>query len=178
VRPLAGSWAAARRTRDDGAALAEFAIICPVLVMLIFSMITAGIAYNRNLSISYSAQQSARYAATLPLDNYSTIDLWLDAVHARVTTSSDGELEQGAEDRSICVAYVNPTDATTRSRTVTDNDATVTYANTGCFTDGLPATEERVHVVLSRADQIDMVVFGSAHLTLSKQVAAHYEVTG
>ena len=163
------------RSDERGVAVVEFALILPVLAMLIFAMITAGIAYDRNLGISYSAQQTARFASTLPLSSYGSTDAWLDAVHQRVVETSEGHLGQDAPGRRICIAYVDPDAGVTRSRTVTSSDSTVVRNASQCYADGLPSSEVRVQVSLSRADEIDLVLFGGVDLTLSKDVIARYE---
>lgn len=163
------------RRRTDGAALVEFALLMPVLFMLIFGMITGALAYDRNLAISYSAQQTARYAATLSLDAYDDTDALLDDVHDRVVATSEGTLVEGTDDREICVAIVLP-GVETRSRTVTTSDATPTRNGNACFDDELPDGERRVQVSLSRGDAIDLVIFGTIDVTLAKDVVARYEI--
>lgn len=173
-----GSRRSGSRSDERGVALVEFALILPVLTMLIFALITGGIAYDRNLGISYSAQQTARFASTLPLSSYASTDDWLDAVHQRVVDTSEGHLVQDAPGRNICVAYVDPDGGATRSRTVTVSDGSVARNATTCFADGLPSSEVRVQVSLSRADEIDLVLFGGVDLTLSKDVITRFEAAG
>ena len=162
---------------ERGAALVEFALIVPVLFMLILGMVTGAIAYNRNLAISHAGQQTARYAATLPLSSYPSVDAWLDAVAARVDATSEGALAPGVDGRNVCVAFVHPAKGTTRSRTVGRFDSTVTRVAKACFVDGLPDNEARAQVALMRTGRINLVLFGTVGLELSKAVTAHYEGT-
>jgi len=46
--------------RDDGAAAVEFALVVPLLVMLVFGIIGFGIAFAQKLALSNSARESAR----------------------------------------------------------------------------------------------------------------------
>lgn len=53
------------RTRDSGAALVEFAIIAPLLLLLVFGIIEFGRAYNAQNTLTHAAREGARkYAIT------------------------------------------------------------------------------------------------------------------
>ena len=53
-----------RRTRrDDGAAAVEFALVAPLLIMLVFGIIEFGISFAQQLSLSNGARQGARFGA-------------------------------------------------------------------------------------------------------------------
>lgn len=55
-----------RRTRSDrGAAMVEFAIIAPLLLLLVFGIIEFGRAYNAQNTLTHAAREGAReYAIT------------------------------------------------------------------------------------------------------------------
>jgi Flp pilus assembly protein TadG len=54
----------ARRTAEDrGAAMVEFALVLPLLVMLVFGIISFGRAYNTTISMRSAAREGARAAA-------------------------------------------------------------------------------------------------------------------
>ena len=55
--------------RRKGSALVEFALVAPILVMLILLMVQYGIIMNRMLILSHSAREAARYAAVHPEDD-------------------------------------------------------------------------------------------------------------
>ena len=48
---------------ENGASAVEFAIILPILVILIFGIVEFGIAYNNYLAITHAAREGARLAA-------------------------------------------------------------------------------------------------------------------
>lgn len=52
-----------RRNRDEGAALVEFALVMPLLLLLIFGMVDAGWAFFQNLEVRHGAREAARLAA-------------------------------------------------------------------------------------------------------------------
>lgn len=52
-----------RRGRDDGVALVEFAIVAPLLFLLIFGIIEFGYAFFQNLDVRHGARETARVAA-------------------------------------------------------------------------------------------------------------------
>jgi hypothetical protein len=48
---------------ERGASAVEFAIILPVLIMLVFGIIQFGVAYNKYISLTHAAREGARLAA-------------------------------------------------------------------------------------------------------------------
>lgn len=169
-----GHWS--RQQDDRGATLVEFALILPVLVMLLFGMVTGGLAYNRGLAMSHTSDQATRFAATLPqLDG---IPAYLAKVHAFIDESSEGELKTGVPEREICVAWISGTSAQRAVRGVA-SDALVS-GNVDC--EGkvpTPADEflgDRVQVRLARGDTIDLVMHAFP-ITIERSVTARYELT-
>ena len=88
---------------DRGAALVEFAIIFPVLAMLVFGMLTGGIVMNKRMSVTHATREAARYGATVPVEQLGTPDAWADHIQDVAVERSGGELE--ADD--ICVALMD-----------------------------------------------------------------------
>lgn len=56
----------ARRRREDGAAAVEFAIIVPLLVFLLFAIISYGFMLSFRQALSQAAAEGARAAAVTP----------------------------------------------------------------------------------------------------------------
>ncbi len=76
---------AARTRRDErGAAAVEFAIILPLLLVLVFGIVEFSIAYNRQQGLHAAAREGARVAA-LPQTGAAAID-------ARVRSALQGVL--------------------------------------------------------------------------------------
>lgn len=51
------------RSRESGAALIEFALIAPVLFIILFGIIEAGWAFNQQLEVRHGAREGARLVA-------------------------------------------------------------------------------------------------------------------
>ena len=52
------------RARDDGAAAVEFALVLPVLVVLVFAILQFGFAFAQVLALNSAARQGARLGVT------------------------------------------------------------------------------------------------------------------
>jgi Flp pilus assembly protein TadG len=55
-----------RRTREAGVAVVEFALVAPLLLILVFGIIDLGRAYSTLNQLAASAREGARFAAVLP----------------------------------------------------------------------------------------------------------------
>jgi Flp pilus assembly protein TadG len=151
----------------------------PLLVMLIVGMVSAGIAYNHQLGLTHSAREAGRYAATLPVTNFVSMNDWLIEIATRALEDASGSLGPGVAGHYICVAYVHPngavaTDQTTRR---VDDGGVVTYSSNPCFADGRPNDERRVQVRVAR-DTDFSVVFFSSILTLDSEAVNRFEAAG
>lgn len=65
------------RSTERGAALAEFALVLPLLLILIFGLIEFGIAFNRAQAVEAAAREGGRLAslsATTPAQISSRVD--------------------------------------------------------------------------------------------------------
>lgn len=160
--------------KEPGAALIEMAIALPILVMLLVGIVSAGVAYNHQLSLTHAAREGGRYGATLPVESMSD---WLDVVIAQAVQDATGALNDGVPGRSVCVAFVHPAgiaaNDTTASRTV-GPDGTTSDGAAPCFADGRPADERRVQVVVQRETEFS-VVFFSTTLTLDAEAVNKFE---
>jgi len=160
--------------------LVEFALVMPILVMLLFGLVSAGMAWNQNLSLASAARSGARYAATLPTSaTGTTMDDYLAAITQRVIDSSEGNLSSSVTSRVICVAYWHPGNNDpldqNRSRTLTNTTVT-TSSTTPCFTDNQGSADKRIQVSVQRSGTIQTGLW-SQTVTLTQKVVFRYEVT-
>jgi Flp pilus assembly protein TadG len=140
---------------ERGAVIVEFALVLPVLLLLILGTFTAGIAYNRSQDLSHAAREASRFGATLPAGA-----TWVSQVEAVAVANAAGSLEAGVAGRTICVALLD--------------GAAVVHSSTGsaCFADGL--TGQRVQVVTGADAVLDAFIF-SRTLNLRQQATAAFE---
>ena len=165
-----------RRGDQRGAALVELALALPLIVMLIVGMVSAGIAYNHQLSLTHAAREGGRYAATLPTTNFGNINLWLDDVAGHVVVDATGTLDAGTAGLYICVAHVDPAPAGTTQRRV-NNGGAVSYDGNPCFADfagGSPADLRRVQVEVRRDADFNALVY-STTITLDAEAVNRFE---
>ena len=166
-----------RPREERGAALVEFALILPVVVMLALGIVSGGAAYQAKLSLSNGAREGARYGATLPLENYASLNDWLDNVSAVAVGAIDDGLPASTPGRIVCVAYVYPLGTATNDRTTRrtmTTSTTPTYSNTPCFTDGRPTSERRVQIKVTRNASLNTGFF-EIGVTLSGKGVARFE---
>ena len=172
-----------RRGRGDrGVAVVEFALVLPVLMVLVLGMFSGGIAWNQNQAIGQGARVAARFASTLPLPEPVTdadMDLWLEDIADRALAAAEDQMGAGVAGRSVCVAYVEPgpdplvtTDDSTRSWTL----GAASGVDAPCFADD-QGDEARVQVVMER-DSVLNIGFYQQTLHLRRETVYRYELQG
>jgi len=174
-RPLMGTSrrdrAQARARGERGAALVEFALILPLLLMIVFATFTGGIAYNHKLDVVHAVREGARYGATIPTTQCTPTTncngkTWAQLVQSIVVDRSDNALATS----QICVALV-----TDSPGTVSGSSFTTKSDGTKCFDDGDGDSGSRVQVSATKSgDSINAVLF-TIPVTLSSQATAKFE---
>jgi Flp pilus assembly protein TadG len=93
---------------DEGAAAVEFALLFPIFAILVMGMISAGMAWSRQINITQAARETSRFGATLSFDAAGgNVDAWLDDVDAAATQAAGpANMPIGGYD-SRCVAFVD-----------------------------------------------------------------------
>jgi hypothetical protein len=85
--------------REDGAAAVEFALLLPLLVLLLFGLMQFGLAFNTRIQATNAAREAAR-AAVIGIDDWGNVgglEYW-EGVRQRA----------GVGDISNCVLSTNP----------------------------------------------------------------------
>ncbi len=172
------------RDREGGAVLVEFAVVLPLLLMIVFGIISFGIVFHHKLSLGDGAREAARYGATLPVTNFASagnpMHEWLDVIAARAIADAGGVLDPGVPNRTICVAYVHvypnggPAIDSTQQRS--EIGGSINYAAAPCFADGRPDDERRVQVQLGRDTDL-IFILGSKTVSLSGASVSRFEAS-
>jgi Flp pilus assembly protein TadG len=142
-----------RNAPDRGAAAVEFALILPVFLMLVFGLISAGIAYFHKIGLTNDVREAGRFGSTYvtsagnpaATDASGVVSQVLqtaindagDSGDLRVTgTAGSYSLDPAAAaNQVVCVAYISPTGAVTRQ---TSGSASLpSNPLSACYNDGL-----------------------------------------
>jgi Flp pilus assembly protein TadG len=102
---------AARRLRargDDGAAAVEFALVVPLLLVLVFGIIDFGILFGQNLSLNNAARDAGRFGVVRQIDGsagrtcYAVLKRTRDASVAIALTPTDVGVTVTRSGTTIC----------------------------------------------------------------------------
>lgn len=168
-----------RASSDRGASVVEFALVLPVLIMLLLGMISAGAAYNQKLDLAHAAREGARYGATLPStqtfsSGYATPNTWAYGVRQYVVDQSAGTLTAS----QVCVSLVEGATPSVVGGHTTD------AGGQPCVTpDAYPSYDavtdrgRRVQVLVSRPGKIELGVLPSMTFTMKTRVIQKSETS-
>jgi Flp pilus assembly protein TadG len=103
--------------RERGQATVEFALIIPILVLVIVGLIEFGRAFNYWISLSHLANEGARYAAVdrVPTPSGGTFEQQLAAYLKGQALTKELQTQLTPPKGSITVCYVPATDLTPAS---------------------------------------------------------------
>jgi hypothetical protein len=170
-----GSGVSKRLHGEAGANAVEFALVLPLLLMLVFGVIYFGFAFNTQLTLTQAAREGARLGATFPLnatnpDATTPNDAWFEAVVARIDDAAFGDRGLGNGPRQVCVRFVGPDGA---SAWWTEGG----IAAADCQVDVSPAVaaEPHVQVLVRRQVPIELVVVPLDGVTVGATAVARYE---
>lgn len=159
-----------RRFRSfEGASAVEFALLLPVLMLILFGIIFGGFAFNTKLTITQAAREGARFAATLPTEDGTTPPAadadWFDDVVERIEESAFGDAGLNTGERYICVRFV-----------ADDGIEQIEEVGTGdCTVDSTTVSDrERIEVVVSRPTTLQFI-FASFDVELRSIGVSRYE---
>lgn len=95
---------------DRGAAAVEFALVIPILVMLLMGMIWTGLTFSDHLSATNAVREGARYGASADASSSN----WATSVRDRIKQVYFNAGSTVSDDQ-ICVQLVQPNGATLTS---------------------------------------------------------------
>ena len=152
------------RLQERGAAAVEFALVVPILLMLLIGMVTGAFAVSDHLSITNAVREGARYGAAVD----ATSGGWATSVRDRVKQTyfnAGGTVS----DSQICVQLVPA------------GSATPTYSAMGgsCGTaPGNPADMAPgscvVKVWVTKPQSMNLVVAGTLNFDIGAESVAYY----
>lgn len=161
-------------TKERGAALVEFALVLPLVLMLAFGVITAAITYNHKIDLTHAAREGARYGATLPQlqcigsPNPCGTKTWAQVVQAVVVQRALG----GVIAADVCVSLVSGNPGTVLASGFSVNSP---IANGTCYDDGNDDPGKRVQVAIRKTGgEINGILF-KMPVTLTSQATAKFE---
>lgn len=90
----------ARARREDGAAAVEFAMVLPLLVIVVLGIVTGGLSYSNAIGVQNAVREGARFGATGDVTQIN----WAHDVITRVrdTQFDDGTTAEKSS-TSVCV---------------------------------------------------------------------------
>jgi Flp pilus assembly protein TadG len=152
-----------RRRDARGASAVEFALVVPLLLMILFGTITTGLTFSDHLSATNAAREAARYGAAADASSAS----WATSVRDRVKQTYFNSAET-ITDAQICVRLVK-------------SDGSVAQQWTGSSCGVVPALPTgmvsgscAVLVWMTRPQTIQLLVFGELNFNTRAESVAYY----
>ena len=175
MRAMTKTMKSNRGAGERGAAMVEFALVLPLVMMLAFGLLTSAMAYNHKLDLTHAAREGARYGATLAqlqctgTPNPCGTQTWAEVVRSVVVQRSMGDLTAAG----VCVALVSGSPGAPIGTGFSVN-APVGF-NGACYDDGSADAGKRVQVaVVKTGDAINGILF-KMPVTLTSQATAKFE---
>ena len=81
------------RTRDHGAAAVEFALVLPVLILLLGGIIDFGFAFNAQISLTHAAREGVRVEA-IGIEGVDPVATATNAFSAPGVSGADAQVTQ------------------------------------------------------------------------------------
>lgn len=141
---------------ERGAALIEFALVFPLLAMLLFGTLTGGLVMNRRMAISEAGREGARYGATVPSDQCTPVSVcsgrtWAQQVQSVAVSRAGGAVTAS----TVCVALVEGPGSAPVPLSLAH---TTQPSLTPCYIDNSADSGKRVQVVITFSDRIQAII--------------------
>ena len=99
VRGTAGDIVRRHRRDATGAVAVEFALVVPILAMLLFGIVTAGLSYSQALGLTNAVREGARFGSSADASS-AVASQWADDVIQRVRQS---QFDDPSSVSQVCV---------------------------------------------------------------------------
>lgn len=155
-----------RRVRDHrGAAAVEFALIVPIVILLLIGTVTTAMVYSNHLAVTNAVREGARYGAAADI----TSSGWATSVRDRVKQVYFNANGTQPTNNEICVKLVTAAGATLAS-----------YSGSSCGTapsvpSSMTAGSCAVMVWMQQPQTIQLAVFPSLHPTIGGKAVAYFQ---
>jgi Flp pilus assembly protein TadG len=165
---MQSTFRAPRRRDERGASVVEFALVMPILLSVLFGLITLGLAFSDHLSATNAAREGARYGAAANI----SATTWATDVRDRVKQVYFNEGETVTNDQ-ICVSLVQANGTTAASYVGANCGAAPTLPTS------MAAGSCAVLVWMQRPRTVELLVVPSLDLDIRAESVAYYgrEVT-
>jgi len=156
-----------RRARGErGASAVEFALVMPLLLMLLFGTISTGLVFSDHLSATNAAREGARYGAAADV---SSAD-WATSVRDRVKAVYFNSAET-VTDAQICVSLLQADGSTAAQLTGAECG---TAPDTTELEADMAAGSCAVLVWMERPHTIELIAFPNLDLDIRGESVAYY----
>lgn len=151
----------------------EFALVLPVLMLIVLGLISTGLTLSHQLSVSLAAREAARYGATLPASQCQPTSAcggrtWAQLVQAVAVQRAGGEVAAPG----VCVALVQGPGT---APVAVDASHTTAGGTASCYVDHSADSGSRIQIAITRPDEIQLLVT-SIHLDLATRATARPEL--
>jgi Flp pilus assembly protein TadG len=155
-----------QRGRDDrGAVMVEFALVLPILMVLLLGIISGGMAIHQHQRVGHAAREGARYAARVHPEQTFSSGTWASNVRDIVIARAGGDLTGAGT--AVCVSLVQ---GSAGSSTQPLSTVHSTQGGPCIPTETFPVTSSsaglRVQVTASRPGEILLGPFPAANFTI------------
>ncbi|MDP9443240.1 MAG: pilus assembly protein [Actinomycetota bacterium] len=158
---------------ERGAVAVEFALVLPILVMLLLGTVTAGLSYSHAVGLSNAVREGSRFAATTPYPPLSGD--WATDVISRTRAV---QFDDPSALTQICVWLYKQGGGTLTSRCDAGTDAVPLPPLTEPATPaGIQVGDCVVKVAASRHYDINAVLVNFSNRVMTRQSVALYETS-
>lgn len=174
-----------RLRSHEGANAVELALVLPILLMLIFGAITAGLTLNSKQQLDHAAREGARYGATLPqsaepCDDSSPFRTWYECIRDQTLGAAVGTVS--LSDGGVCVSHILDDGSVTswlwgNIEDSGGNAGSPAGVNTSakCFNENPSLSQTRVQVVVESPARLDAVFVRTGIFALRAKSVSLYE---